>query len=157
MTKKMNGLMLGAGNFANFPLQRFAGQWGKDLSDRVDKIWLADPSQEALDEKGEKFGVPSERRIKLEQGEMPADYILDQLQFAFVNTSATMHYETTAPLIAKDIPVFLSKPVDADYQKALKLIELAETHGVPNVAGSQMLSFFVSSSFYESNAVDSGR
>ena len=135
----MNGLMLGAGNFANFPLQRFAGQWGKDLSDRVDKIWLADPSQDALDEKGEKYGIPPERRIKVKQGEMPANQILDQIQFAFVNTPATMHYETTAPLVANGIPVFLSKPIDADYNQALKLIELVETNGVPNVAGSQML------------------
>ncbi|MBW2994056.1 Gfo/Idh/MocA family oxidoreductase, partial [Candidatus Woesearchaeota archaeon] len=139
MNKKMNGLMLGAGNFANFPLQRFAGQWGKDLSDRVDKIWLADPSQDALDEKGEKYGIPPERRIKVKQGEMPANQILDQIQFAFVNTPATMHYETTAPLVANGIPVFLSKPIDADYNQALKLIELVETNGVPNVAGSQML------------------
>ena len=135
----MNGLMLGTGNFANFPLQRFAGQWGKDLSDRVDKIWLADPSQEALDEKGEKFGVPPERRIKIEQGQLPDKSILEQVQFAFVGTPATMHYETTAPLITRGIPVFLSKPIDADYSNALRLIELAETHGIPNVAGSQML------------------
>lgn len=139
MNKKMNGLMLGTGNFSNFPLQRFTGQWGKDLSDRVDKIWLADPSQEALDEKGEKYGIPAKRRIKLKQGDVPEKSVLDQVQFAFVGTPATMHYETTAPLVANGIPVFLSKPVDADYNQALKLIELVETNGVPNVAGSQML------------------
>jgi predicted dehydrogenase len=133
MVEKMNGVIVGAGNFANFLLQRFKGKYGADLSTEVGDIWLIDPSEKMLAEKGEEYGIPPEKRLK-DKSQLEA-----KVDFAAVVTPASTHLETTAPWLAEGVPTFLAKPLDADYENARKLIELAEQHGTINATGSQML------------------
>ena len=140
---KLNGLILGVGNFANFPLQRFTKiqekRYGQDLSERIGNLWLADIDESALNEKGEEFGIPSKNRIKIDNSKGIDKTILDKLNFAVVATPAAIHYDTTVPFIVQGIPTFLPKPIDIDYRRAKDLIALAEQHGTPNASGSQMM------------------
>jgi predicted dehydrogenase len=114
-------------------LQRFKGICGKSLSDEVRDIYLVDVNKHALRETGAKFGIPLYMQLtSIEQ-------LDENVDFAVVATPATIHWEVARYTLEEGIPTFISKPLDADFELAKRLVELADSYGTLNAAGSQML------------------
>jgi|Deesub1362B_J571_1020462.scaffolds.fasta_scaffold00216_8 predicted dehydrogenase len=130
---KLSCAIIGAGNFCKMVLQRLTGRYGRSLSDEVKDIYLVDLDRRALKQRGEEFGIPPHRQLtRVEQ-------LGEDVDFAVIATPATAHWEVTRYTLEKGIPTFISKPLDADFKMAKQMVELAESCGTLNAAGSQML------------------
>ncbi len=132
--EKLDGAIVGAGNFAKFALQRFTGRYGRDLCGNFNNIYLVDHNIDTLRERGEDFGIPDEHRfvgIPGLEGKL--------LDFVIVSTPANVHYDTAKSFVSKGIPTFIPKPLDADLEKSKKLVDLAAEYRTLNATGSQML------------------
>ena len=123
MSKLKIGI-IGTGSIGNAHMEGFAEC--KDLG-KIHAICDLTPAR--LNEMGEKFGVPAERRYS-DYKEMIAKEKLDCVS---VCTWNCYHFEIAAACMEAGIPTLCEKPMTIDIDDARKLRDLARKTGVKNM------------------------
>jgi predicted dehydrogenase len=128
----MRVVMLGAGGFGT--------QWRPSLDGRFDTkvLALVDNNPSALDEAGERYGVPKENRftsLTEPWEEIETGLILD-------STPHYLHYENAKRGLAAGRNIIFCKPMCVKMHQALEMVNLAEKNGA-KIAIAQQLRYSV--------------
>jgi len=124
----MKILMLGAGGFGN--------NWRPSLDGRFNTqvVALVDNNQSSLDEAGNFYGVPNERRftnLSDPWEEVEADLILD-------NTPHFLHYDNAKRGLSAGRNMIFCKPLCVTMKQALDIVNLAEKHSAKVTVAQQL-------------------
>jgi len=121
---KLKAGVIGTGSIGNAHLQGYT-----NCKSQVTIYAICDLNKTRLDEMGEKYGVPTERRYT-DYKEMLAKEKLDMVS---VCTWNCYHYEIATACIKAGIPTLCEKPMTIDIEDAKKLAALAKKTGVKNM------------------------
>ncbi|MGM5482149.1 MAG: Gfo/Idh/MocA family protein [Nanobdellota archaeon] len=110
----------GGGNFTKYLLQRFTNQYGKNLSTKVDNVFLLDINPEAAENNARKYGLPSDNCYS-----EISDGLMNTIDGVIISTPANKHYETARDFISENKPTWIAKPLDANLWNAEKLAQSA--------------------------------
>lgn len=133
---KNNVLLVGTGRHGKHYLQRFRGEYGIDVSKRIDNIYIADINKEHLETAGEGHNLPLGNRFN------SLDAVIDkapQVDAAFVAVSATQNNSVGKQLIEQGIPTLIEKPVSSSEEDLEEILSLEKESGVKCAGGYQTL------------------
>ncbi len=116
--------VIGTGSIGNAHMEGYSLR-----NDDVEIYALCDLNQTRLDEMGEKFNVPKERRYT-DYKELLKKEKLDMIS---VCTWNCYHYEVANACINAGVPTLCEKPMTIDIEDARKLAELGKSSDVKNM------------------------
>lgn len=98
----------------------------------VEALYLVDISEERLRKVLERIESREEKPIIVEKN---FRNILSEVDAVVVATPTSTHYEIAREVLRSGKPLFLEKPMTANYDEALELVEIAESKGIPFQVG----------------------
>ncbi len=125
--KKVRGLIVGMGAISGWMLNVLRQMPWFELAG------VGDVRKEALAAAQTKYGLPQR---------LLHSNLLDAIDVcgadaAIVNTPSHLHYEQTRLLLEARLHVLAAKPLTNDFERAVELVELAETNGLKLAVGQQ--------------------